>query len=216
MSWKYPFQRYLSYLYPITLETHHSDISGKLELSLQNGKLVLDAATANYSYGSLHTVFQEVIQEVKFTSARNKVLILGFGAGSIASILKLEKDLALKIDGVELDPVVIELFNTHFKANRLADVNLIQDDVIQFLKSSKEKYDYIFIDVFENLKVPSTLLNQQFIDLLQSVCYKHTQTAMNTMLKKDDGFVKLWNDSFKENAFSKEYDYSNLVLFARS
>lgn len=213
MDFLYNLKRLLSYIYPILLETHHSEISGVLELSLQDGKLVLDSKFANYSYGSLHEVFQKVIKELKFRPKQKNALILGFGAGSIATILNKENKQGLDIDGVELDPVILDLYQEHFTFQAPGKVQIYQDDALAYLKRSDKKYDYIFIDVFENLSVPESLLNEEFIVLLQAHSFPHTQIAMNTMLKEDDEFVELWLESFGKHAKFKHYDLSNLVLF---
>lgn len=215
MSLTYTLKKLLSYIYPVILEKHASSISGDLEVSLQYGKLVLDSTSANYSYGSLHQVFQEVIKEFTFDHSKKNALILGFGGGSIASILNQEKKLALDIDGVELDPVVIDIFEKHFTIHAEGNIRIHQSDAIRYLKNQSKLYDYIFIDVFENLKVPRVLLNPEFISLLKKHSLPHTQIAMNTMLKEDHPFVQSWNTHFKDQAFIRYYDISNLVLFTR-
>ena len=212
MSFKHTFQRLLSFVFPILIEIIPSEVNGDLELSLQNGKLVVDSKSANYSFGSLHDVFQKIIKKFDFDPNKKDALILGFGAGSIATILNHEKKLNLQIDGVDLDPVLLNLYKKHFQLKDI-QCTLYQIDAISYLESCSKHYDYIFIDVFVNLEVPESLKSQCFIELLQKVSKPKTQIAMNTMLGKNDGFVKAWIDAFGSNASNKQYHSDNLVLF---
>lgn len=214
MFFSYNLKRLLSYIYPIHIETRQSHVSGQLEVSFQNGKLVLDTALANYSYGNLHRVFQEVIKQFKFNQARKNTLILGFGAGSIANILNQEKHLNLDIDGVELDHNVLDLYHNYFELSTTNRIELHNIDAIKYLEKCSKVYDYIFIDVFKNLNVPEEILSLHFVKLLKKVSDSHTQIAMNSMLKDDHEFVVKWFDSFGKSAKYKRYDLSNLVLFA--
>jgi spermidine synthase len=212
MSFSHTLKRVLSFVYPILLEKIPSEINGDLELSLQNGRLVVDSKLANYSYGSLHEVFQKIIKKFTFHPAQKEVLILGFGAGSIATILNREEQLNLQIDGVDLDPVLLAIYKKNFQF-KYSQCVIYQSDVVLYLESCSKQYDYIFIDVFVNLDVPESLKNKHFLELLQKVSRPNTQLAMNTMLGKDDDFVKAWMDVFASNASSKRYHSDNLVLF---
>lgn len=210
------FQKFFSYFYPLVLKTYHSEINGAIELSLQNGKLVVDSANANYSYGLLHELFQELIREFKFSHKDLKVLILGFGAGSIAKILLQEKQLNIHLTGVELDPLMLEIYEKYFKIESLHPFTLIQDNALHYLEKTTKRFDFILIDVFEDINVPKDLLQINFIQALQKSCKENGGIAMNTMLSKDDSFVQLWKESFAEEAFVKAYHKENLVLFKKA
>ena len=202
-----------SFFYPILIERFPSKVSGEIELSLQNGKLVMDSSTANYSYGSLHNLFRKVVKDFSFKSKHKKALILGFGGGSIAEILNVEQKLNLEITALELDRVVVAVYQKYFKKKE-HNTTLIQGDALMFLRNSAEKFDYIFIDVFNNLDVPSSFQNQNFLNLLSRVCSPHTQIAMNTTLMDDDALVQLWQNHFGTTAKLKQLTNLNLVLFS--
>lgn len=209
----YKLKQLASFFYPILIERIPSKVSGQIELSLQNGKLVMDSNTANYSYGSLHSLFQKIIKDFKFDNKKKQALILGFGAGSIAEILNEEQELDLKITALEIDRVVIDVYKKYFKKEK-HQTTLIQGDALLFLKNSTEKFDYIFIDVFNNLDVPKNFQTNQFIQLLKRVCLSHTQIAMNTTLKDNSELVKLWQNQFKNTVVLKQLTNLNLILFS--
>ena len=204
----------LSFLYPIIIETYSSSISGVIELTYEYGRLVVNTSEANYSYGSLHRVFRLVMRQMKFTDQPAKVLILGFGAGSIAKILVEEYQLPVEIDGVEIDPVMLQIHEEYFKLET-NQLKLYNQDVLTFLQNNQVQYDYIFVDVFDNLNVPEELLSKSFIKLLQEHSFTYTQIAMNTMLTEDHPFLEEWKRSFGKMASTCLFDESNLVLFVR-
>lgn len=204
----------LSFLYPITIATYSSTISGLIELTYEYGRLVVNTSQANYSHGSLHQVFLSAMKQMKFTDQSAKVLILGFGAGSIAHILIKEYKFNVEIHGVELDPVMIEIYNKYFKLET-NQLSLYNQDALSFLEQNTSLYDYIFIDIFDNLDVPENLLNKSFTELLQKHSSARTQIAMNTMLTEDHPFLEEWKRSFGKMASTCLFDESNLVLFVR-
>src|SRR5262245_54275891 len=80
-----------SFLIPGKIEERKSAVSGRLEVHHVNGKYLLDTASVNYSFGGLHEVFQSAFAQFNIGRRKaNNALILGFGAGSVASILQNE------------------------------------------------------------------------------------------------------------------------------
>lgn len=213
MLFTYNLKRLLSFVYPIVIQRIDSDVSGILELTLHNGKLLLDTDTANYSFGSLHDVFRSAIKELDFDPKKKSALILGFGAGSIATILNKEMKLNLQIDGVDLDPVMLEIYKDYFIFEN-DNCTLYAMDIMDYLESCKVKYDHIFVDVFVNLDVPEAILTKKFIQLLTKCSTPETAIVINTMLEETHPFIKMWMDNFNGKTYFKNYDAANLVLFA--
>ena len=187
---KIPFwKRLVSFVYPLTLEIHDSKISGTIDIMLNNNKLLLNAPSVNYSFGSLHTIFRKALHKVYFDrQKKHKVLILGFGAGSIAEILLNEKKLGCVITGIEADKVVIDLAKKHFPINRHKDVSIVQADAYDFVVHQQHNflYDLICIDLFVNEDVPDPFINKEFFEK----CIK---------LLEINGHI-LWNFMVTENS----------------
>lgn len=112
--------RYIfSYLIPLIIEKRNGEISQTLEIGMVNGHYTLDTSTVNYSYGGLHTLFLNVFKKFKIREREfHNVLILGFGAGSIVSILKEDYKKKCAITAVEKDKIVIELGKKYFNTDR--------------------------------------------------------------------------------------------------
>ncbi|HNB13520.1 MAG TPA: hypothetical protein PKY09_11485, partial [Bacteroidia bacterium] len=99
MAKKYSFfQWLLSFLYPVIIQKDQSDVNSVLETTLENGKLVLNTAHANYSYGSLYRVFIKALLRFNLDiKNKKKVLVLGMGGGSVVKFL-LENNTLAQLD----------------------------------------------------------------------------------------------------------------------
>lgn len=153
-----------SYFYPVTIEKRKGDYLPLLEVNLRNGKYLLDGKKVNYSFGSLHMLFVGAFASHKIHERDIKnVLILGFGAGSVAHILQKELRLNCRITGVEMDPVVLELATQYFDLKSYQNTQVVCDDAFHFVSHDTDMYDLIVIDLFIERRVPKTFLSSNFI-----------------------------------------------------
>jgi len=156
-----------SFLFTYTIEERKSEVSGKIEVLYSNGKYVLDSAHVNYSFGGLHTVFQRAFSQFQIKQREIKnVLILGFGSGSVASILQDEYGKHLEITGVEKDSEVIVFAKKYFSIDKYKNLNLHREDAFEFVQSCNQKFDLIVMDVFIDLDVPEKFSEENFISAL--------------------------------------------------
>lgn len=81
--------------------------------------------------------------------AHGKVATLGLGLGYFA-FMASEKDDVTSVDVIEFDPNVIALFKEKLLPlfPKKKKINIIKGDAIAILKNSKERYDYIFADLW--------------------------------------------------------------------
>jgi len=157
-----------SYLYPVSVEKRKGTYLPVLEVNVRNGKYLLDGEKVNYSFGSLHELFRDAFKHHQIGQlSPQHVLILGFGAGSVAQILQNELHLNCKITGVEIDPVVLELATRYFGADAYQNTQLICDDAYHFISQDTETYDLIVIDLFIEKRVPKAFLQADFIQLVK-------------------------------------------------
>jgi spermidine synthase len=177
------FIQWLSYLFPIKLQNVSSQLSGPIDLRMVRGRVEVNTKNANYSFGNLHHIFQDICKkyEKEIASASN-ILILGFGAGSIYQILRTNHNYKGAITGVEVDTVMIQLFHSLFPYND-QKLRLFQKDALQFIKHSHPEppYDLIFIDLFVDTKHCDLLLDNSFIRSLKVHLSNNGLILMNTM-----------------------------------
>jgi spermidine synthase len=154
----------LSYVSGTVIERRPSTISGELEVWYQNGKYVLHAPEANYSYDTLHRVFQRAFKmmEVKHRNPQT-ALILGFGAGSIATILCEELRLSPRLTGVEIDPEVIALGKKYFNLDRFKNLELHCADAAGFIASCDAHFDLVVSDVFVDKQQPAAAKSLSYL-----------------------------------------------------
>lgn len=195
MSYKIPFvYKLLSWIFPFNLEKIASKYSEILEVNLQYGKLVVDSPNANYSYGNLHLIFQKAFQRVNFIKEKHyDVLILGFGAGSIAQILHQELQIEHKVIGVEIDPKMIYIAKKYFSNSFSNNTKIIEKDANAFMMTNHQKFDLVTIDLFIDLAIPSIFEQLDFIEKVKQTLQPNGILIWNTIAE---------NAQFKENLFS--------------
>ena len=156
-----------SYIWGHRLATYHSKVSGKLEVWMVNGKLVLNSAHANQSYDSLHNVFKHAFNQIRLEHqpVRN-ALLLGLGVGSVPAIIEEELVMNCKITAVEKDPLMIELGKKYFNLQRFNNLHIVYDDALHFVDTNKQQYELIIIDLFVDNHVPEPFTSETFLSKL--------------------------------------------------
>lgn len=156
-----------SYIWGHRLATYQSKVSGKLEVWMVNGKLVLNSAHANQSYDSLHSVFKHVFTQIRLEHQpiRN-VLLLGLGVGSVPAIIEDELVMNCKITAVEKDPLMIELGHKHFDLQHFKHLHIINEDALVYVNRCKQQFEMIIIDLFVDNHVPEPFTGEQFLSSL--------------------------------------------------
>lgn len=177
----------LKYLYSFfneeIIENAQSAINPCIEITYVNGKLVLNTKNSNYSYGSLHRVFQSVFKKINIQDREIKdVLILGFGAGSVASILINECGIKCRISAVELDQKIIDLAEVHFKISEYKELKIFQEDAADFLLKNNNKYDLVVVDVYIDNDVPAHCETSDFVKGLGRALNKDGLVVFNKLV----------------------------------
>ncbi|HLK97085.1 MAG TPA: fused MFS/spermidine synthase [Hymenobacter sp.] len=173
-------RRLLSYVRPLT-RTVHSAVNGPLEITWQNGRKVLDARHANYSYGSLQQVLRYglLYTEVPRTAP---VLLLGLGGGSVVQTLRHEQQHAGPITAIELDPIVVELADVEFNIRPDAALNIICADAFAWLPTAADAaFELIIIDLFIDLHLPAGLCTTGFWEAVRRVLRPDGYVLFNTL-----------------------------------
>jgi spermidine synthase len=157
-----------SFLFTHAIEERKSEVSGKIEVLYSNGKYVLDAANANYSFGGAHTVLRRAFSQFRVKQREiKKVLVLGFGCGSVASILQEEYRKKVEMVGVEKDKEVIELAKKYFSIDKYKSLSLHCADAYDFvLNAPPSAFDLIVLDIFVDLIVPEQFQEEKFLSAL--------------------------------------------------
>jgi predicted membrane-bound spermidine synthase len=100
----------------------------------------------------------------------DSVLVLG-GAALTLPVAFLERHPDLAVDVVEIDPVVTELAHRYFAVGGLAGdgPRVVHEDARVFLRASSDRYDLIYMDVFDHLvTVPWTMVTREAFEAMSA------------------------------------------------
>jgi hypothetical protein len=177
-------KKIFSYLKPIKIHTIKSDLSKSIEITWSNGELVVDSENTNYSYGSLQRILRFGLKTIGFEKIikMNHVLLLGVAGGSVIKTLVDEIKFEGRITGVEIDAEIVKLANHYFKLDEIKQLEIVIDDAFEFVLKTKEKYDLIIIDVFQDTTMPNFLYETYFINRICFLLQSKGFVLFNTML----------------------------------
>lgn len=176
-------RKLLSYFIPIRVYQKNSTLSKTIEINWNNGQLVMDSQNTNYSYGSLQRVLRLGLKRIGFEKIKsmNSILILGIAGGSVIKTLTEEIQYQGKMTGIEIDSEIIQIANEYFDLNKIPNLNIIIDDAFEFVLKTKEIYDLIIIDVFQDTHMPNFLFEKFFINRIGDLLHEQGFILFNTM-----------------------------------
>ena len=216
-------KRILSYLLPIKIYQKKSSISKNLEVTWNNGQLVLDSENTNYSYGSLERILRKGLLYIGFDRIKKfeNVLVLGVAGGSVIKTLTQEVKFKGKITGVEIDETAVEIAKKFFELDQIPNLNLVVDDAFEFVLKTKEKYDLIIIDVFQDTKMPNFLFEDFFINRINFLLQVNGFILFNTMVlsftdkKRNATYKTKFNDNYSVRLYPKVETHNELFTIKK-
>lgn len=162
-------------------------MSKSLEITLVNGKLVLDSQNTNYSYGSLQRVLRKGLMFIGFDKIKKMehILVLGVAGGSVIKTITDEIEFQGKITGVEIDGEIIKIADKYFNISKIENLEIVLQDAFEFVLETKLQYDLIIIDIFQDTVMPNFLFESFFQFRLGEILNKNGYILFNTMLLSD-------------------------------
>lgn len=193
----------LSYLIPIKIYETKSDINKNLEITWNNGQLVLDSKNTNFSYGNLQKVLRFGLKKIGYQKISNfkTILVLGVAGGSVIKTLVDEFEYRGKITGVEIDAETINLANKYFGLDKIDNLQIVITDAEKFVKEINETYDLIIIDIFEDNIMPDFLFENTFISNVLKILNTNGFVLFNTIVS--DNSAQIRNEKFVKLIESK-------------
>ncbi len=199
-----------------TLKTEHN----YLEVVRKGTRTVLNSRQTNYSYGGLHMVFRQAFEKTGLSCEQiSKVLILGFGAGSIASILHKEMNCNCSITGVEIDPEVIALAKKYFGIEESEKLRIVNDDALHYVSRCDGQYDLIVIDLFVDHKIPECFDSKAFLREVKRLLLPQGRVYYNRLCYDHDSkkrtarFEKVFSEVFPRTGKTEIRKYSKNIVF---
>ena len=200
------FKRLLSYFIPVNIHSQKSDVSKNLEVTWNNGQLVLDSLNTNYSYGSLQRILRKGLRSIGFSAVKdmNHILVLGVAGGSVIKTLVNEIGYKNKITAVEIDPAVVEIAKKYFQLDTIPNLELIIDDAFEFILRTNLCYDLIIVDIFSDTTMPNFLFENFFVNRLGEILVDGGKILFNTMILSEADNTR--NKNYLQNIDQTEFE----------
>lgn len=151
---------------------------------------------------------------------KDKLLLCGMGGGSIINVLK---DNPVQIDVCELDERMPYIATKYFGLMRPAEITI--DDARHFIRTSRETYDAVILDIFKGEETPNHVLSMEGLEDLKKIIHDSTLLIVNShgYLKGSSGegnrvlYKTLTAAGFHVNAeyTAESEEQSNLLFICR-
>ena len=113
-----------------------------------------------------------------------KVLVLGNGAGSYATMMKEYLHCDCDITAVEIDQKIIDISYEYFQMSE--DVDVRCDDGRNFIARDKNTYDIILVDAYSSISAPFHMTTTEFFTLVKDHLNDDGLMMMN---------INMWSDT---------------------
>lgn len=215
-------KKFLSYFVPIKAKSYSSKISGELVVTYLNGRKVLDAAEANYSYGALQQVLHLGLRKIDFDQEKKNVLVLGLGGGSIVETIRKDFNSKADITLVEIDPEIIRISLEEFDLEQYNGLAIIQADAADYVRTAIGKFDVLVVDLFVQDVIPPIFTQEDFLGRLPRLMAPHGKLIFNTMRRTLDAQTKenmlevLHDKGLEMRTFERVMGYNDLLIGTKS
>ena len=112
-----------------------------------------------------------------------KVLVLGNGTGTYATMMKDYLHCDCDITAVEIDQGIIDLSYKYFKMNQ--DVNVVCDDGRNYIARGTNKYDIILVDAYSSISAPFHMTTVEFFTTVKDHLNDDGIMMMNVNMYSD-------------------------------
>ena len=214
----------LSYIIPIKIFKTKSKLSKTIEVTWANGELVMDSENTNYSYGSLQRILRIGLKHFGFDkiSKMNHALVLGVAGGSVIKTLVDEIQFKGQITGVDIDQDNIKIANQYFKLDEIKNLNIVIDDAFEFVLKTKDRYDLIIIDIFQDMNMPNFLFEDFFINRICFLLQSRGVVLFNTMcltakdnLRNKKLIKELNDENYKIESIPRVEIHNELIIIQK-
>lgn len=149
------------------LEERTSKYNGDLKVIRTFGMgTYIQANGLTQSGGIVESIWRQTIRRLRSTKPIvNDSLILGFGGGTVSKLIN-RYWLGATIKGIDIDPIIVELGEKYLDSKNVkAEIKI--GDAMKGLKSSKEKYDLIIVDLYNGDNYPEAFEGMDFVNLVK-------------------------------------------------
>jgi spermidine synthase len=111
----------------------------------------------------------------------------------------------VQVDGVELDPAIVEVGKKYFDLQKVANLNVILKDGRVHLATTRKKYDNILIDAYKQPYIPFHLTTQEFFTEVKNHLNPQGIVTINVGSTKGDSEILLMIQNTMKHVFKHVY-----------
>lgn len=155
------------------------DLFGTNFLSVNEGRGVQSIYNKNSILTGYYFDYFNVLPNLIDSKDSKKILIVGLSGGTVATQLRHFYGENVTVDGVEIDPEIINVAKKYFAIENAA-VNIINSDGRIFLQENEKVYDLIIVDAYaQEFYIPWTLTTREFWQLTNTNLSRDGILALN-------------------------------------
>lgn len=143
-----------------------------------------------HRYEPAYRGIQEFIESVSLNIELKNICILGGGGGTLLRFLLKNIHSIRIIDCIEINPTIIYLCKKYFISDLLkqnsSKYNIIEHDAFEFIKSTRNLYNFIYVDLYIKDIIPTATFQEGFIKDLKDSLYENGIVAFNITLSDSE------------------------------
>jgi spermidine synthase len=212
---------WLSYIIPITLARYSSVHNRDIRVVLEAGKLKLLVNGSRESGESVKFMWDHAIRHFGLDKLGDPVrmLCLGLGGGTVIGMFNSYYP-GLRIDAVDIDPVIIGIAKKHFEIGKSENVRFIADDASHFVRAlrSDARYDIVLVDLYIGNQIPDFVHDADFLRKIRSAMKPGGSLLINYSYWKQYRYQSEIIIKHLKRLFTEYGNYPihfNIFLFAR-
>ena len=193
------WQRALSYLTEVPLQSVEGEFNPALQVSLVRNRFQLSTENAIYSFDDLYLNFSRAFAKMTLPPDGSSMLLLGLGLGSVPYMLEKQFDRHYNITAVEVDESVIGLASA-FTFPRLAQpMDVVHADAEIYVQTVENDFDLIIVDLFLDDVIPPYFESKAGMEQIKAILAPGGKVMINRLYR--NGRDKQKTGNFYKNVF---------------
>ena len=159
--------------------------------------------------------FRSATAALAFLDGPKDYLFIGLGMGAMPSFLRTVQHDA-SIDVVEIDPDVTQAARDWFGLREDALLRVSHGDGREFVRGTRNRYDAVFLDAYQDVSVPKHLTTLEFMREVRGILKPGGVAVSNlwgsVVNPLFDSCVKTLQEAFNELYQFKSYTYNYIYI----
>ena len=200
----------MSFIKDQTLEATEGEHSEYLAVILRQGKLLLQANSAIYSWEDNYYNFRTAFEQLDWEKLNGEeTLLLGLGLGSVPQMIEELFGYKLHYTAIEYDGVIAELAQEYLLHRLRSPIDTIVADAEVFVNQDRGVYDLILVDLFVDDAIPSQFDSLSFLESLKDRMDGGSCLITNRLAYTD--VDRLTSEEYFDDVFLKVFPNGDLI-----